>query len=282
MAQTLGIDAGNFETKVCGSFGTHKFNSTLGEYRERNLGEGINHGPDDMVWEYQGEKGFAGTLAQFESEFKRSVKGSTKAHEDAKLRVLLAVHRYGGTETEFNLIVGQPIDSHVPEEKAKIKEMLEGDHEMTVNGKFKRFTISRVEVAAEGSAANLADPKKGLVRIIDIGSGTINFATLYDLRYVDKDSFTEKFGMETVKSKDWGAMAKAIHARTTDKWDKNDLVRVVGGGASTLFPHLKEYFNNIELLQPKLRVGDGISVVEPVYANAVAFHEIGRKVYGEK
>lgn len=63
----IGIDAGNYETKVCGPFGVKKFYSDIGEYRERNLKSSF--GPDDMVWECEGKKGFAGSLARYESEF---------------------------------------------------------------------------------------------------------------------------------------------------------------------------------------------------------------------
>jgi len=274
----LGIDAGGYSTKVCGPFGVASFLSDIGEYRERNLNNG-NFGPDDMVWEYNGEKGFAGTLARFESEWSGSTKGDTKAHKDALLRILLAIHRFSD-EVNHYLIVGQPIGKHTLEQKEKIKRMLIGTHRFTLNGVEKNIVIKRVEVAAEGASGSLSDPKNGLVRIIDVGSGTINFGTLYNQRFIDRDSFSKPFGVETVQNRDPRIMARGIFNLAIErKWDSNDVVQLSGGYAKELYPALSEYFPRCELIKPKLKSGNSVRVVDPVYANAVAFYEIGRKVY---
>jgi plasmid segregation protein ParM len=264
MEMFMGIDAGNNETKVCTMHGCHKFPSDLGEYRDRNLVQSFSD--DDMIWEYEGRKGFAGTLAKFESEFGESMRGDTKAHFDAKLRVLLAIHRYSN-ETEHNLVVGQPIGRHTPDEKKKIKDMLMGRHELTVNGVRKVFVIRKCEVAAEGATAGLLNPSKGIVRVIDIGSGTVNFGTVHDMRFVDRDSFTVSYGMNTVKNLQPEAMARMIAIKALNKWSKEDTVRLCGGGAFALYNPMKEYFPNVEIIP------------DPVFANAKAFYEIARKVY---
>lgn len=273
----LGIDAGNEDTKVCGPFGISKFASAIGPYRERNLRQ--TFGEDDMEFEYEGRKGFAGTLVKFECDWVNTRKGDSKAHFEAKLRVLLAIHRYGD-DKEYDIVVGQPISTHSPEQKQAIKKMLLGDHELTVNGSKKAFTIRQVEVAAEGGSASLADPKKGLVRIIDIGSGTVNFATLYDMRYVDRDSFTVSVGMATARNKNYADMAQGIANEALQRWKDSDYIRLVGGGAEVLYPYLKEYFPNCEVLTPKIQSAEMIQMVHPVYANAVGFYQIAVKIYG--
>ena len=116
----VAVDAGNHETKYCSQYGVGKFPSVLGEYRERRLEQRFSD--YDMVWEYRGKKGFAGTLAKYESEFSGSIMGDSKAHEDAKIRILLALHILG--DTDYQIVVGQPINRHTPEEKLKIKVML--------------------------------------------------------------------------------------------------------------------------------------------------------------
>jgi plasmid segregation protein ParM len=63
----LGIDAGNYKVKICGERGLMDFISSIGEAREIKLHQ--NHGQDDMVFEYEGDTGFAGSLALYESEF---------------------------------------------------------------------------------------------------------------------------------------------------------------------------------------------------------------------
>jgi plasmid segregation protein ParM len=271
----VGVDAANCEVKICSREGVFKFPSDIGEYRERNLVQ--EHGNYDLVWEYDKRRGFAGTLAQAESELGGSRKGGTKAHFDAKLRALLGLYLLD--DDVFDIVIGQPIGQHNPVEKQKIKEMLKGWHIITVNGKRKRIFIRNIEVASEGASSIMGDPKQGLIRLIDIGSGTINFATLKDMRYIDKDSFTEPFGMETLKTKDLSSISRAIVNRALNKWSATDKVYLVGGGAEPLLPFLKEDFSNCELLQPKIKTKTGMQIVRTVYANAVGFYKIAVSIY---
>lgn len=272
----LGIDAGNNEVKVMGSYGPDKFVSYLGEWRERKVG--VEHfEKDDMEWEYNGKRGFASTLAERESEFKRSMMGETKAHEDAKLRVLLALHRYSNQQ-EHKIVVGQPIERHDPEEKQAIKDMLQGRHELTVNGVRKIIIIRRVEVAAEGAASFWCEPVNGLIRILDCGSGTINGATINNKRYIDKETFGLNYGLNTNKSVNLDAMSEAIITKA-HKWNKGDHIRLVGGAAEQLAPYLKKHFPNLEVFYPTIKLGDRLREVHPVYANAIGFYEIARNVF---
>lgn len=274
----LGIDGGNENAKLCGPYGVARFSSELGEFRERNLIQRFSD--EDMVVEYEGKKYFAGTLAKYESRLGGSRKGGSKAHHDAKLRILIAIHRYADDHV-YDIIVGQPIGTHTPEEKEKIQNMLIGRHEITINDITKRFLIRSVNIAAEGASAAVADPKQGLFRIIDIGSGTINYATLNDMRYIDLESTTENIGLATVKSNDYGAISRTIANKALDNgWSINDDIYLVGGGAEILLPHLKEEFNKCQLLKPKVKVGNGIQLVNPIYANAAGFYTLAVKKYG--
>jgi plasmid segregation protein ParM len=267
----VGVDGGNNEVKVAGPLGLDKFCAAIGEYQERNLEN--NHG-DGMVWEYNGRKGFAGTLALIESDFGGSIMGDSKAHDDAKIRVLLALHRYSNSTT-YEIVVGQPISKHTPEEKAAIKKMLTGTHTLTVNGVTKTFTITKCEVAAEGGAAFLSNPVHGLHRIIDVGSATVNCATLLNLRYVNRDSKTLPFGFNTIRNKDLNELARGIYSRMSKRWKKDDSVFLVGGIAEMLLEPIREYFPNAQLLRPVLRN----EYHSPIYANAIGFYNIGRALY---
>lgn len=267
----MGIDAGNHETKVCVNGEVYSFLSNIGEYRERKLRDSF--GRDDIEWEYNGEKGFAGTLAKFESEFGGTIKGKSKANSDAILRVLIAIHRYGNKRVK--IVIGQPIDSHDEEEKAKLKDKLKGEHILTINNETKKLIIERVEIAPEGPSSILSNPKQGLIRIIDIGSGTINFGTLYDLRRIDKDSFTEKIGMETTKSKDLNEMSKLIYRIISGTWESNDEIFLTGGGAEKLYPYLSNLLSNCKVLKP--RIGNKLYQVK--YGNAIGFNVIAERLY---
>ena len=276
MAMIVGVDGGNNEVKVACPTRVFKFLSNLGEYRERRLDQVFSE--DDMIVEYNGKKRFAGTLAKYESEFVGSMMGSSKAHEDFLYRVLIALHKC--EDLNFKVIVGQPIISHIEMEKRKMKDMLIGEHLFTVNDIDRNIVIEQAEVAAEGGAAFWSNPVAGLVHILDIGSGTVNAATLDEGRYIDKMSFTLKFGMSTNYSVDMFEMARAIASSASKKWSKNAKVLLVGGGAESLLAPLTDYFSDTTILKPKFMVGTLALNLRPVYANAVGFYNIGRKVYG--
>lgn len=267
----VGVDAGNYQVKVVHKKGVDIFPSDIGEYRERNFEQKFSD--NDMVVEYEGKKYFAGTLAKYESEFCSTMMGESKAHFDFKLRVLIALHRVGCNI--YQIIVGQPIATHTKAEKQKMKDALLGHHSIIINGIKREFVIERVEVAAEGGAAFWSDPERGLVRITDIGSGTVNCATLHDLRYIDKDSFTIFVGMNTTKTKNYEALGRVIAGEASKKWGKYDKVKIVGGVAREIYPYLKEYFPNASVVLPLL---DG-RVLEPVFANAIGFYQIGAGIY---
>jgi len=92
--------------------------------------------------------------------------GTTKAHPDARLRILIALHQFADG-IEHSIVVGQPISKHNEIEKKAIKDMLLGRHNLTVNGKAKTIVVRRCEVAAEGVTAGVLVASSGVVRVID-------------------------------------------------------------------------------------------------------------------
>lgn len=269
---SLGIDAGNHETKVVGLNGAAKHLSCIGEYRELKLKNG--HNPGDMVVEYAGKKYFYGSLALRESEFGVSHMGKTKAHHDGLLRILVALHQQEGRD--FSIVTGQPIDEHTDEEKRKIIEMLTGPHEITVNGSKRSFTVHRVRVAPEGAAAIWAAPAMGLHRYIDWGSGTINCGTVLDKVYIDKDSWTTSYGVNSTKNNDPAALAEGVGREASKKWNRGDTVIHVGGAAEVMAEHMLPYYPRGRVLRPALHVNALPKVLHPVYVNAVAFYNMAR------
>lgn len=268
----VAIDAGGDTTKVYDGHRFTRFPSIIGyDWRQRNLQQ--QHGQFDFEWEYRGQRGFAGTLALYESECAEARKGDSKAHTDALLRVLIALHQFADG-VQHKIVVGQPIGTHTVEEKALIKEMYlggDGKHELTVNGIRKTVWITRCEVAAEGVTAGLLVSGTGTVRVIDIGSGTVNFGTLIDRRFNDRGSFTLSSGMETLRTSDPNAIARQVALRAlSGGWRKEDTVYVCGGGCEPLLEPMQAYF-------PAARAIDG----DPVFANVRAFYLIARKLYGE-
>jgi len=280
----LGIDAGNHRVKIAGLHGVDSFKSNICGWFERDIKE--QFGNDDMEFQVGNRKGFAGTIAQFEDEFgDGTTYGDSKAHEDTKIRILLGIYRY---MLKFNLqidhisiITGQPIKQHKESEKNKISEMLIDTHEFTVNNSKVKFTIDKVGISPEGSGAFWSNPVNDAIRIIDVGSGTVNMATISDRRHIHKSSGTMNTGIETLRNKnDYEAISRAIFQQATKlKWNKNDTVYVCGGVTLLLLPFIQNYFVNVIALQPKLKREYDTLVLEPTYANAVGFYNIAKGVF---
>lgn len=277
----LGVDAGNHRAKVAGVYGTDSFKTNICNWFERDVQEVF--GPDDMEFIVGNRKGFAGSIAAAEDEFgDGTTYGDTKAHEDTKIRILLAIHRYiekyGVAAQPICLVTGQPINNHKEIEKNKIIQMLIGDHEYIVNGKTQRIYIEGVKVAPEGSGAFWSNPRAGLCRVIDVGSGTVNMASTSDKRHIHKSSGTMNTGMETVKNKtDHEGMARAIFQHATKlKWKKDDPVLVCGGIGEIIQPYIKKHFPQAEILTPLLKREFDTLTVKPVFANAVGFYHLAK------
>lgn len=281
----LGIDGGNNEIKIVGPYGEMKFPSEVGEYREI-MEESLKG--DSIVFEYEGKKGFAGSLAKYESEFACAMSGDTKAHSETKLRVVLAIAVYTILNNDasyevrweqgrkFKIVVGQPVGNHKQAEKQFIKDMLIGEHSITINNIHRTFTIENVEVAPEGMASYFVKPESGMIRIIDIGSGTINFASVMNGRPIDKDSFTLDVGMNSTKQTDLPALARLCITKTSRKWKKKDRVYVVGGVAEYVLPYIEEYYKNAQTLYPVIRTKEEPYAIEPIYCNAYGFYELAK------
>lgn len=264
----VAIDAGGSATKFYDGKQLVVFPSDIGyDWRERRIKS--SYGDYDFEWEYEGQKGFAGTLAQYESDCSDSRKGDSKAHPDARLRVLLALHQFADG-IGHHIVVGQPIGKHNETEKTAIKKMLEGRHDLIVNGKKKTIVIQRCEVAAEGVTTGLLVPSTGIVRVIDIGSGTVNYGTLINRRLNDKGSFTLATGMETKVSEDTEAFSRQIALRAIKGgWKEDDNIFLCGGGAKTHLNSIKDYFEKASLIND-----------DPVTANVKAFYLIAGRLYG--
>ncbi|PHA02984.1 hypothetical protein COE51_01185 [Bacillus pseudomycoides] len=272
------IDPGNKEVKGATKEGVFSFNSFLGEARERRLETQYN---DEMTGIYKGMPFFAGELAQKESEFPRNSMGLSKAHEDAKLRILIALHRFSKSH-EVSIIVGQPIETHNPTEKQQIKNMLIGEHKLLLNGLEKKLYIKRVEVAAEGASAYwCCKDDEDFVRIIDVGSGTVNVATVREGQFIDRESFTLPFGAESTKTRDMQAMSYGI-VSALNRFNKNDPFRLVGGAAEKVKLYLESHFTDCKVIHPKFKVKSKVTSVHSKFANAIGMYNIAQMVYGHE
>lgn len=281
MTQIIAADGGNYQTKVVHEKGYDCFESTIGEWRQRTASE--THTKNDMDFEIIGKgdhyKGFAGPLAQIESEYGGSVFGTTKNHPDAYTRILLATWR-NVTEDKVSLVVGQPYTGHTTDEKNDIVLALKGDWTIIVNGQRKEFKIEDVKVGIEGAMAFLSQPYDGPCNIIDVGSGTVNCIHFLNKRIVDRKCDTLPFGSETSKQGvNYEGMATGIFKHMSAVWDKKHPTYVCGGSAEMMESALRKYYPLVKSLRPQVNIGGALIKVDSKYANAVGMFNVGRKVF---
>lgn len=284
MTQVIGIDAGNFETKVVHEKGYDCFVSAIGEWRKRTVADA--HSKQDMEFEiinkYENFKGFAGPLANVESEYGGTVFGTSKNHQDANTRILLGIWR-NIFKDKVSIVVGQPYKGHTDEEKADIILALKGEHTVTVNGIRKDFLIEDVKVGIEGAMAFLSSPYNGPVNLIDVGSGTVNCIHFLNKRIVDRKCDTLPFGSETSKTGlNLEGMAGGIFKQMSGVWDKNHPTYICGGSAQTIIEPLRKYYPLIKVLESKTSI-DGVAMsLPPKFSNAIGMYNVGRKVFNDK
>lgn len=279
MSIVIGVDAGNYMAKTAGPYGIDSYRTSICDWFQRDFVESFGDG--DMEFEIDGRKGYAGPIAEYEDVFGGGgMYGDTKAHEDTKIRTLLALHRYVNMYcpdvNTVKLVTGQPIASHNEVEKNKLKAMLQGSHEFTVNGKSQYLYIEEVGIAAEGTGAFWSNPQMGKIRVIDIGSGTVNAATISNKKIINNASATFNFGMETI-GRGVDSMARGIIQETTKlRWERSDIVCVCGAVAHEILPYIQKHYPNSQVMSPLLNAIGGIEITGPSHANAVGFYEIGR------
>lgn len=272
----VGLDLGRRNVKLYTGYEYIYFPAVVGEWRKLNLENRFGNKAFQGV--FNDQPFFAGTLAERESEYARQMLIEDKATPDALLLALLALHQTG--QTEFDVVTGLPVTSHTKENKEKLINLLEGSHKIEVNNKVYHVNINRVRVAVEGGGAFWSNPQDGLVRILDGGSKTFNYITLKNKHYVDRDSGTLPFGLDTNQNNDFSQLSARLAGDLGKKWSQYDHVYTVGGKAIELAHHLKQYFPKIQPLQQNNRALDQNN--EPVdlnlFANAIGYYMIGGAV----
>lgn len=278
----IGVDPGNYWGKTAGIYGVDIYRTAICDWFQQDFHE--KFGEDDMEFSVDGRKGFAGSIAELEDVYGGSgMYGDTKAHEDTKVRVLLALYRYINIYCpniqKVSIVTGQPINSHNDDEKKKIQKMLLGSHEFTVNNKKQIIHIEDVGIAAEGCGAFWSNPLPGEIYIIDIGSGTVNLAAIHNKRIINTSSQTLNFGTETVDRGIESIASGIIRASTKLRWKRSAKVYICGGSAKEILSFIKAHFPSAQVLQPYLKRLDGVELTLPIFANAVGNYEIARLTY---
>ncbi|WP_124727779.1 ParM/StbA family protein [Staphylospora marina] len=256
----VAVDCGRSFVKVKTERNSFMFPSKVSAWRNRHYRQDLE---GDMEVVYRGQRWFVGQLAEREGEFTRQAMQDTKAVEETLLLTVTAVHQ-AGANGNVDLVTGLPIIHYTEAERMAVRRLLEGDHEVTVNGRTARFRIRRVYTTIEGGGAFFADPRSGLVRIVDVGAKTTNYATFKDKVFIDRDSGTLPIGWETLRESNEREMADAIAAALSKKWHSDDVVVLIGGMAKRLERHMQGHFRH------------AFAARSPQMANVLGFYEVGK------
>lgn len=262
----VGYDWGNYMAKICTPFLIKTFHSNIISWQDHWID--FAPGKNDFVFEYNRKKGITGQIAFDEkTEIDTNKKGDTKLHEDALIRLLVGLHQFA--DEEVKVVVGQPINQH-KRDKESLVEMLVGKHKIKVNGITKLIKITDAVIGVEGATAILGNPEAGIVHLIDIGSGTINLATIKNGRFINTQSDTIPKGLENLKRDPHSIVANISNFTSDLGWKPNEKVYLLGGGAHAL----KDYMD-YPLFAPLLNG----QVHDPVVANAIGFYKLGENIW---
>lgn len=279
-AQIVGLDLGRRNIKAYDGSTYLTFQSFVGEYRDLRLDYKLDS--KGFITSFNNTMHFVGSVAKDESEFARQMLVDNKTNPDTLILALTTLHQLIPKEADegvFDVVTGLPVSLYTKENKDSLSSLLTGEWVVTVNGVAKKIRLERVRVSVEGGGAFWSNPRAGLVRIIDGGSKTINYISLRNKRYIDKDSDTLPFGFDTNRSLNLQNIVSVIAGEVGKKWSAYDDVFTVGGMAKPLAENLKPFFPKVAPLELGQRLSSDGGVVDGnLFSNAIGYFNIGRSV----
>jgi plasmid segregation protein ParM len=273
--QFIGIDVGRDSVKVASENKNFKFKSKVSEWRPRRL---VND--DKYEVELDGQKYFIADLAD-EGFYEREMMLESKIHFETKLLFLSALAlTVNNSNEKYCIVTGLPVKQHVDNTKKELNDLLKGSYSVVINNQAVNLNLGEVWVVPEGAASAwdlvlneqgklLPSPLLvGKVRVIDIGSRTINYCTLEKLKYIDRESGTFDYGCVVLQNADINSYEEFVRKLIGDLskvWltlKPTDTVVITGGGSVLLREYLKPHF-------PVVYFGDEFS-------NARGYYKMGR------
>jgi len=267
--QIIAVDTGRDKTKIATYNKKISIKSIVGDWHIRNLSNG---GDYEVI--INGENYFVSDLAERESYAPRKMTTKSKIHEETKILFLTAIGLIS-EEVRPYIITGVPVDQFNPDVKQEMLTLLKGEYYIKINGQSKHIIIDDFTIAPEGGGAfyyalsQFPFLEKNKVRIIDIGSRTINHICVNDKIFINKDSGTLNYGSLILEESTLTheQFASKIIADLSKRWlefnQKNDIVLLTGGGSIQLERWLKPQF-------PNCRIVD-----EPIFANVLGYLKMG-------
>jgi hypothetical protein len=265
-AMLVAVDAGRAYVKTVVGNQKFSFPSKVSKARQRTFVQTLE---DDMEIHYQGKEYFIGQLAEREGSFTRQMMTESKVNIETVLLILTALFKAGAIG-DVKLVTGVPINMYKEDERTRLRAKLEGEHEVILNGTYRKINITKAAITIEGGAAYWIHRRMGTVRIVDPGARTTNYATFKDGIFIDRESGTIPKGWDNVREADPEEMAAMIVGHLGGMWETTDVVELIGGKAQ-------------ELVEPFKRVGFLYATTfdDPKYANALGYYALGKETLGE-
>lgn len=274
--QIISADMGRSESKFFTNNNTKlKFKSVVGEWHQRNLNTEGNYDVN-----INGVNYFIGDLALRESYLPREMTTESKIHEETLLLFVTGIALLAQQE-DIIISTGLPINMFNPKVRDDLVTLLKGKYIVTFAGyKSKQFYINQIIVCPESGGTYFYEVKKrpelkyGKVRVINVGSRTINYCTIQDGNFVNKDSGTLLYGSIQLKNSkaNLQEFARKIFADLSSRWhdyEENEIVIISGGGIIILGEYLKQHFKRV------------IVSDDAVHSDCLGFYEMANAKYGK-
>src|SRR5690606_22362860 len=110
--------------------------------------------------------------------FSATLMTQSKVHEHTLLEVLVSCFLAEvPSGEEILLVTAVPIELYDSErERSGIRRLLEGKHEVLVNGVYRVINIAKVVISLECAVAYQTSREMGTIRLVDPGARTTNYA----------------------------------------------------------------------------------------------------------
>lgn len=194
----VGFDPGNSETSLVAflpngeqrtltipSYAGRGLSSDLNRFRNMHLAQTDVLQPGEYVLrcpEIDASEYFVGTLALSQSQISTSARGDINRYWSTFMLLLLLTvlgTLIPDAEFEVFLVTGIPIETYSNQNRLKVRNVLEGEHHFTLNGRERLAVVQVGKVIMEGAGAMIATGDERMLRqaVIDIGGRTTDLYT---------------------------------------------------------------------------------------------------------
>lgn len=280
--QIISCDMGRSESKFYTCNKQLKFKSIVGDWQPRNLSTGGNY---DVEIDYgnSSEKFFIGDLAKQESILPREMTTESKIHMETKILFIVGVSLLI-QDNNLTIVTGLPVNLFNQSTKDKLVNLLQGEYTVTFSGfNPKQITIdsNRIIVSPEGAGTYFHEIKKhpelkqGKIRVLNLGSRTINFLTIEDGNFINRSSGTLNYGSITLNNSRINPKeyTRRILADLSIAWkdynEDDETVLISGGGIINLEPFIKKHFKNTIISD------------QPIFSDCYGFYDLALAKFGK-